>query len=68
MKLIEAKQPKTNRVRVLIQQMTDTGQPVGSKGGLYEKNKQISLYETTVSEVYQLCLEALRREQEGGEQ
>ncbi len=58
MKIVRKSQPKVNRVRVLIQSLTDKGKPVGGKAG-YDKNKQISLYETTVEEVYGICLKTL---------
>lgn len=62
-----AKKPtKSNRVRVLVQPLDDRGKPVGSKSG-FAKNKQISLYETTVEEVYNICLEALTQKATGGE-
>lgn len=54
------KEPKSNRVRIIIQSLDDRGKPVVGK------TKQIILYETTIEEVYQICLEALRQKAEGG--
>ncbi len=61
MKLVEAKQAKWDRVRVLVQPLSDAGLPIGSKAG-HGKAKQISLYETTIEEVYNICLKALKEE------
>jgi len=62
---IVPKEPKSNRARVLVQSLDDHGKPVGGRAG-YAKNKQITLYETTVEEVYQICLDALKQKAEEG--
>ena len=64
MKVVEPKGVKENRVRVLIQPLTKVGKPVGSKSG-FSKNKQISLYDTSVEEAYRICLQALRSFERG---
>ena len=63
MKVVKPKQQKFNRVRVQVQRLTDQGQPVGGKGG-YEKNLIICLHDTTVQQVYDICLEALSERSE----
>ncbi len=59
MKVTEPKKVKLNRIRVLVQSLSEKGIPVGGKEG-YAKAKQISLYETTIGEVYNICLKALK--------
>lgn len=58
MKVELPKEPRTNRIRVLVQTVTDKGRVVGGKAG-YEKGKHIYLYDTSVADVYEVVLKAL---------